>query len=168
MVTDLLSWISQERDLAFGAVVLMGFVEACPGLGLFISGAILLSAASLIYAEGLLSLPEVVSAAVIGAFISDQLGFYLGRYLGAELVDLPWLQKRAGLVEKTQAQLRRFGAFTVVLGRLLTMIRSLVPMLLGASGLSSVKFFLFDLIACGIWGAGLAGLVLGLGAVFGA
>ncbi len=168
MVTDLLSWISQERDLAFGAVVLMGFVEACPGLGLFISGAILLSAASLIYAEGLLSLPEVVSAAVIGAFISDQLGFYLGRYLGAELVDLPWLQKRAGLVEKTQAQLRRFGAFTVVIGRLLTMIRSLVPMLLGASGLSSVKFFLFDLRACGIWGAGLAGLVLGLGAVFGA
>ena len=67
MVTDLLSWIAQERDLAFAALMLMGFIEACPGLGLFISGAILLSAASLIYAEGLLSLPEIVSAAVIGA-----------------------------------------------------------------------------------------------------
>ncbi len=168
MVTDLLSWIAQERDLAFAALMLMGFIEACPGLGLFISGAILLSAASLIYAEGLLSLPEIVSAAVIGAFISDQFGFYLGRYLGAELIDLPWMQKRAGLVEKTQAQLRRFGAFTVVIGRLLTMVRSLVPMLLGASGLSSIKFFLFDVIACGIWGAGLAGLVLGVGSVLGA
>ena len=163
MVTDLLSWIAQERDLAFAALMLMGFIEACPGLGLFISGAILLSAASLI-----LSLPEIVSAAVIGAFISDQFGFYLGRYLGAELIDLPWMQKRAGLVEKTQAQLRRFGAFTVVIGRLLTMVRSLVPMLLGASGLSSIKFFFFDVIACGIWGAGLAGLVIGVGSVLGA
>lgn len=140
----------------------MGFIEACPGLGLFISGAILLSAASFVYAEGLLSLGEIVSAAIFGAFISDQFGFYLGRYLGPGLIDLPWMQKRAGLIEKTQAQLRRFGAFTVVIGRLLTMIRSIVPMLLGASGLSSLKFFVFDFIACGIWGAGLALLVLGV------
>ena len=32
MVTDLLSWIAQERDLAFAALMLMGFIEACPGL----------------------------------------------------------------------------------------------------------------------------------------
>ena len=134
---------------------------------MFVSGAVLLSLASVIYVQGLLTLPEIVLAAMAGAFLADQFGFHLGRSFGDRLLQSRWAQTKAIAVSRAQNFLIRFGAYAVLLGRLLTMIRSLVPMLMGVSGFSPWTFLWLDLLACSIWGAGLAGLVLGADALFG-
>ena len=164
---ELTDWASKNPGFALAGLALLGFAEACPGIGLLISGAVLLSLASLIYVQGLLSLSELVLAAMAGAFLADQLGFHLGRSLGGRLLTWRWVQKRSSAVTRAQDFLIRFGAYAVILGRLLTMIRSLVPMLLGVSGFSPWSFLWLDLLACCVWGAGLAGLVLGADALFG-
>ena len=164
---ELASWADQNPEFALVGFGLLGFAEACPGIGLLVSGALLLSLASLIYVQGLLTLPELVLAAMTGAFLADQLGFHLGRSLGDSVLQSRWAQRRSSAVVRTQNFLIRFGGYAVILGRLLPMIRSLVPMLLGVSGFSPWTFLWLDLLACSIWGAGLAGLVLGADALFG-
>ena len=161
------AWASKNPDYALVGLALLGFAEACPGIGLFVSGAVLLSLASVIYVQGLLTLPEIVLAAMVGAFLADQFGFHLGRSFGDRLLQSRWAQTKAVAVSRAQNFLIRFGAYAVLLGRLLTMIRSLVPMLMGVSGFSPWTFLWLDLLACSIWGAGLAGLVLGAEALFG-
>ena len=54
------------------------------------------------------------------------------------------------------------GIFAIIFGRLMTAIRSLVPLMVGISGTSRVKFTLIDIVACSIWTSGLGMLVVGL------
>jgi membrane protein DedA with SNARE-associated domain len=61
---------------------------------------------------------------------------------------------------------RKYGALSVVAGRLMTAIRSLIPMTVGASGTDRLTFTLADIAACFIWTAGLGLLVVGLNNVF--
>ena len=63
----------------------LAFLEACPGIGLFVSGVILLSVSTVLYTEHLLTLPQILSLAFLGALMSDHLGFYAGRWFGGEL-----------------------------------------------------------------------------------
>jgi len=72
------------------------------------------------------------------------------------------MQSQSARVASATSFLQRFGAFAVIMGRLVTMIRSLVPLMMGVAGFPRLKFLMLDVVGCCVWGAGLAGLVLGL------
>ena len=158
----LLAWSSQHSEYALGLVFALAFLEACPGIGLFVSGAFLLSLASLLYSQEIASLSTLVVLAMSGALLSDQFGFYLGRSVGGRLLSTRWMQSQSARVASATSFLQRFGAFAVIMGRLVTMIRSLVPLMMGVAGFPRLKFLMLDVVGCCVWGAGLAGLVLGL------
>jgi membrane-associated protein len=141
----------------------LAFLEACPGIGLFISGAFLLSLASVLYHQEVLSLSMISGVAIFGAFLSDQLGFYLGRGLGVGLVQADWMQAHDERLSRARAFIQRYGALAVIA----TMVRSIIPMTMGIAGFSRWKFLVLDVVACCIWGSGLAGLVLGLDSLLG-
>jgi membrane-associated protein len=94
--------------------------------------------------------------------LSDHIGFYLGRWLGPRFHHHPFAIKRAKQLQKSEAFILKYGAAAIILGRLMTAVRSLVPMLVGISGTSRVTFSVIDVAACVIWSLGLGGLVIGL------
>ncbi len=141
---------------------MLAFLEACPGVGLFVSGVILLSVSTYLYTEQILSLSIILPLAFAGACLSDHLGYYVGRWFGPRLRKTGFAQRRAAKLEKGEAFILKYGSAAIVIGRLMTAVRSLVPMLLGASGINRLTFSLVDTLACAIWSAGLGGLVLGL------
>ena len=143
-------------------VPMLAFLEACPGVGLLVSGVILLTVSTVLYTEQLATLSQIVPLAFIGACLSDHLGFYLGRWIGPRFHHHPFAVKRAEQLQKAEAFILKYGAAAIILGRLLTAVRSLVPMLVGISGTSRLKFSLIDTVACIIWALGLGVLVMGL------
>ena len=72
-------WIAAIPPNTLAIVPLVAFLESCVVVGLFVSGIFLLTIVSLIYAQGEVGLPVLVSLAFVGAFIGDQLGFYVKR-----------------------------------------------------------------------------------------
>jgi membrane protein DedA with SNARE-associated domain len=144
----------------------LAFLEACPGIGLFVSGVILLSVSTVLYTEHLLTLPQILSLAFLGALMSDHLGFYAGRWFGGELRKTKIAIRHQSKINKSEAFILKYGALSVVAGRLMTAIRSLIPMTVGASGTDRLTFTLADIAACFIWTAGLGLLVVGLNNVF--
>ena len=162
-----LAWASQNSDYALVMIFTLAFLEACPGIGLFISGAFLLSLASVLYHQEVLSLSMISGVAIFGAFLSDQLGFYLGRGLGVGMGQADWMQAHGERLSRARAFIQRYGALAVIAGRLATMVRSIIPMTMGVAGFSRWKFVVLDVVACCIWGSGLAGLVLGLDSLLG-
>ena len=141
----------------------LAFLEACPGIGLMVSGAVLLAVAAFLYSEQVLTLPQILPMAFVGACLSDHFGFYLGRWLGDKLHNTAFAKKRASQLQKAEHFILKHGTGAIVLGRLVPAVRSLVPMLAGVSGTSRLKFSLIDLLACAIWVAGLGLLVVSLG-----
>ena len=140
----------------------IAFLEACPGIGVFISGAILLSVCTVIYTQDIATLQQILPLAFLGAAIADHSGYYLGRWIGPRFHHTEFVIKRKAIFDKTEAMLVRHGEKAIIIGRMITAIRSVVPLLSGISGLSPARYTLYDLVACAIWTSGLGLLVIGL------
>ena len=143
-------------------IPLLAFLEACPRIGLFVSGVILLSVSTLLYTEQIATLSQILPLAFAGACLSDHLGFYIGHIFGPKLHQTAFAQKRMTEIAKSEAFILKFGTLSVLGGRLIPAVRSLVPMMIGISGTSRLKFTLVDLAACAIWITGLGLLVVGI------
>jgi len=131
-------------------------------VGLFVSGVILLTISTILYTGELLSLTSIMALAFVGAAISDHLGYYLGRIFGTSFHSTSFAVKRADQLNKAERFIAKYGAAAIIVGRLMTAVRSLVPALVGVSGIDRIKFTLIDLLACAIWSAGLGLLVIGI------
>ncbi len=143
-------------------IPLIAFAEACPGIGLVVSGAILLGVCTVMYTEQIATLSQMLPLAFSGACLADHLGFYLGRWIGPPFHHTRFALRRKAMLDKTEAMFRKHSELAILLGRLMTAIRSLTPLLAGVSGMSRLRYSLLDLLACSIWTAGLGLLVVGL------
>lgn len=162
-----IEWIDTYQEYALFIVPTIAFLEACFGIGLFISGAILLSVCTVLYVQGIATLPQMLPLAFLGATIADHSGYYAGRWIGPKFHHTRFAQKRKATLEKTEAMLIKHGEIAIILGRLITAVRSVVPLLTGISGLPPARYTLYDLIACSVWTTGLGLLVIGLDGLFG-
>ena len=149
--------------MAWIVVPTLAFLEACPGIGFFISGIILLTICSFLNAQDIVPLSIMLPSAFAGACVADHLGFYVGRWLGPRVHRTEFAKKRVEKIEKVERFIRKYGAYSVLLGRLITSVRSVTPILIGASGFERARFTILDTTACAVWTVGLALLVLGIG-----
>ena len=146
---------------------ILAFLEACVGIGLFVSGVILLSVCTLLYVEQIATLNQMLPLAFCGAALGDHSGYYFGRWLGPRFHHTRFAQKRAEILKKTEQRIIKYGSFAILFGRLMTAIRSIVPLLTGVSGMPRLEYTAYDLLACAIWTAGLGLLVVGIDKVWG-
>ena len=160
-----LDWLSANQKNAWMVIPVLAFLEACPGLGLLASGIILLSVSTILYTEQIVSIYQIMPLAFAGACLSDHLGFYLGRWFGPKFHHTAFAKKQTVRLQKGEAFILKYGATAIIVGRLMTAVRSLVPMMVGISGTDRVRFTMFDILACAIWCAGLGLLVVGLDTV---
>jgi membrane protein DedA with SNARE-associated domain len=117
---------------------------AAIALGTFLEGETVVILGGLAAHRGYLQLPWVIVCAFLGTIAGDQLFFWLGRIKGAGFLEHRTnFKARAdhifGLMEKHHVLL--------ILGfRFLYGLRTLTPFLLGASGVSPLRFSLLNLL----------------------
>ncbi len=160
------NWLRAHPHYALSVVPGIAFLEACVGIGLFISGVILLSVCTLMYREDIASLQAMLPLAFLGAAASDHCGYYLGRWLGPGFHETRLAKRRRNLLEKAEGMFRRYGELAILFGRLMTAVRSMVPLLVGVSGVRPLRYTLYDLLACAVWTTGLGLLVVGIDNLF--
>jgi len=166
LIDEFLGWLRDHQQYALIIVPTIAFLEACLGVGIFISGVFLLTTCTVLYSEGIASLPQMFPLAFLGATVADHSGYYVGRWFGPTFHHTQFAIKRKAILDKAEAFMVRFGEAAIIFGRLMTAIRSIVPLLTGVSGLPPLRYTLYDLVACGIWTTGLGLLVIGLDNLF--
>lgn len=145
---------------------LVAFLEAFVGIGVLVPGVILLSICTVLYVEQIATLWQMLPLAFAGAALSDHCGYYFGRWMGPRFHNSQFAQNRAKLLNKAERQIVKYGNYAILIGRLVTAVRSIVPLLIGVSGMSRLKYTIYDLAACGIWVTGLGLLVMGIGEIW--
>jgi len=148
------------------AVPLFAFLEACVGIGLFITGVILLTICTVLYANGLATLPLMLPLAFMGALLGDHSGFWLGKFIGPSFHHSKFANRYKSKVVKVETLIIKRGYWAIFIGRLMPAIRSLIPLITGISGMSKSKYFVFDAVACLLWSSLLGVLVVGIDKVF--
>ncbi len=155
-------WLSNPSPNLIFMVPTLAFLEACAGIGIFVSGIFLLSLASLLYTSATVELPIIVGLAFAGAMLGDQTGYLLGRLAGHRFWDHRLLAKYQGRKDRIHALLEKSAPLAVIGGRLTPALRSITPIVAGISGLPPAKFIAYDALACTIWATGLYLLVTGI------
>ncbi|NBD96262.1 MAG: hypothetical protein GVY11_07300 [Gammaproteobacteria bacterium] len=133
----------------------LGFVT--PGELAVVTGGILAS-------RGQLELDILVGVVLVATVLGNAAGFYVGCRWGADMLGWAPLQRFFGPpIRRTQDFMFRRGEWAIVLSRVSTPTRIIVPFLAGASGVHYRRFVLFDVPASLLWAAtwGTLGFVLG-------
>ncbi|MGW1029603.1 DedA family protein [Streptomyces sp. NPDC002577] len=156
---------------AFGAlgVAVVLFAETGLLVGFFLPGDSLLFTAGLLCTGGThgpvhLSLPQVLAAAVAGALLGAQAGYWIGRRGGRALLARSRARRLHEGAARAEELLTRYGhAKAVVLARFVPVVRTVLNPLAGALDVPLRVFTLWQVIGGLVWTAGLvlAGYALG-------
>ena len=118
-------------------------------IGTFFEGELVMLAAGMAAAAGLLSIPMVIACGMTGIFLSDTVCFLIGRLAGTRLSRwFPRLYARAGgifrLVEQHDEKLLIFFQFFPGLC-------TITPVAFGMSKISVGRFMILDLVGNATW-----------------
>lgn len=99
--------------------------------------------------EGLLRYVWVVLIAMLGGTIGDQVLFVIGRYYGTAI--LGRFKKHQKQIAKANKMIRRRPTLFVIGVRFMYGFRLIGPIIIGASHLNPLKFFILNVIGALLW-----------------
>jgi membrane protein DedA with SNARE-associated domain len=136
---------------------LVGGAIAIESMGIPVPGeTILITAAIYAGTTGKLSITSVVLAAIAGAIVGDNLGFWIGRAVGKR-----WVMHHQSTWPLTPRRLKvgqylfmRHGGKVVFFGRFIAVLRALAAFLAGVNGMDARRFLLFNALGAIVWAGG--------------
>ncbi len=147
-----------HRIIEFGGlIIILAIVYIETG---FFLGFILPGGDYLLFAAGMfcgthyleIPLPLLLLLLVTASFMGDFTGYFKGKWLGKKLfVDNKSRFFKKEYLERGSSFYTRFGMWAFILGRFMPIIRTLVPMIAGASKFEFKKFLLFNLFGSLTW-----------------
>jgi len=144
--------------IEYGGVILLlaiVYIETGFFLGFVLPGGdYLLFAAGMFCGTHYLEIPlaSFLFLLVIASFFGDFTGYFKGKWLGEKLFgDNKSRFFKREYLERGSSFYTRFGMWAFILGRFMPIIRTLVPMIAGATNYKFKKFLLFNLFGAITW-----------------
>jgi membrane protein DedA with SNARE-associated domain/membrane-associated phospholipid phosphatase len=161
VIAGITDWILGLHGwVALAIVFLLPALEASAFIGFFFPGEIAVLLGGVLAFEGRISLPSAIVAAVLGAFIGDSIGYFVGKRWGHQILRgigkrIPFLRHRVDEhLATAQAYLKKKGGRAVLIGRFTAALRVMVPGLAGMSGMPYARFAAFNGAGAIVWGTG--------------
>ena len=131
----------------WGVALLMAIESACIPL----PSEIIMPFAGYLVSLGQLNLIGVATAGAIGCNIGSIPAYWAGKYGGRAFILRwgKWVLIGAGELDKAEAFFARFGNFSILIGRMLPVIRSFIAFPAGMARMNQVRFHIYTFI--GSW-----------------
>ncbi|NQV03736.1 MAG: VTT domain-containing protein [Bacteroidia bacterium] len=149
--------IHSDKLIRVGGLALLlviVYLETGVFFGFIFAGDALLFSAGLLCETDLLDvnifvLLFLVTAAAVAGNLT---GYYTGKFLGKRLHTKQdsWFFKKRHL-EKTHVFYEKYGGMSLIAGRFVWIVRTIVPILAGASDMSFHRFNLFNILGAFLW-----------------
>lgn len=142
---------------SYGPVLLtvLAFLETSFLTGLIVPAGVALLLAAFMAAGGTFPLVSAVGAAVLGAFLGDSAGFWIGRAAGPRMLSHSGIPGR--LLKGHRGRLRRLVEappwISVSLARVVAFVRTLMPIAAGVGTIRYHRFLAWDALGIAVWAA---------------
>lgn len=134
------------------AILLIIFCETAIPVCFFLPGDTLLFTAGILASIGKLGFLSVVVVAFLAALLGGVAGFSIGKSLGARFLDDEKISpKLREIKQRTQLFYMRYGAYAVVIGRFIPLVRTCMSSLAGASGMGRRLFYGANALGALLW-----------------
>jgi len=124
--------------------------EALPIIGTFLPGATIVTRGGFAAAHGYFSLRDVLIFSIAGAISGDTIAYYTGVYGGTYIRRKKILNDV--LLQKGENFFHKYGNQSLLWGRFIGPIRSIMPFLAGLAKVKSRTFWTWNIISGIIWG----------------
>ncbi|TAG79762.1 MAG: DedA family protein [Burkholderiales bacterium] len=165
MLDDRLLAMAQANAWTFvGVVALIIFVETGVVVMPFLPGDSLLFVSGAVAAVTDVNVHVFALILIVAAVLGDAVNYTIGRRVGLKLFANPDSKIfRQEYLAKTQAFYDKYGAFSIVMGRFVPIVRTFVPFLAGVARMPYSKFFFYNVTGGIFWVGSLmyAGYFLG-------
>ena len=170
MVDRIIEFLDPYLRAPWGYVIVgtATFLENSVGAGVIVPGETLVIVGGFYARIGDLWLPMVMTTAVIGAILGDNLGYWIGRRFGRGFLERHGrkLFVTPERLEAAERYYERHGGKTVFLGRFIPVVRSVGFIIAGVSRMEYRKFLFWDIVGALIWGVTHSAIGYGLGASY--
>ena len=145
-------------------VALMIFAESGLLLGIILPGDSLLLAAGVFAGKGKLPIDWLLFLVIIAAIIGYEVGYSLGGRIGPRLFNRnDGFLFRKEYIDRTQVFLDKYGPATLIIGRFIANVRTLVSAVAGAGKMDRRRYTSYNIIGAILWGGGITLLGYWLG-----
>lgn len=132
-------------------VFLVAASESIVLAGYVVPGTVILLAVGGLVGAGHLPLWPVLAWAALGAIVGDGVSYWLGRRYRGSIRERWPFTRYPGLVERGEAFFARHGAMSVALGRFLPVLRPIIPVVAGISGMPPTRFYVVNVLSALAW-----------------
>lgn len=146
-------------------VFVLAILETCFVTGLVVPSGMTAAAAAAIAVDDRAAILSVALAAVAGGFIGDVVGYWIGRRGGESLLESKgWVGATLRKHDRATSRfLGRTPLFSVTLARLVSFVRTLMPLAAGMSRIPFRIYLAFEIPGVVLWAA----LYVGIGVLAG-
>ena len=148
---EFITFLSVHPHYAGLILIALMMMESAPVIGFFLPGTFILPLLGVMTASSNNSFWALFACVVLGAFLGDMLGFWLGR-LGAHKWQPHILcDQRQRTAKRAHALINKHGLLAVFLGRFVWLIHPAIPGAAGLLGVKTYRFMMVDLPAILLW-----------------
>jgi len=160
---DITQWVSTLGYVGLFVIVLL---EMGVFFGFFLPGDSLVFTAGLLAAKGVFNIWYLVPLLIITAIMGYVLGYWFGDKLGHWLMNRKesiFFKRR--YIEQAHAFYEKHGGKALILGRLVPIVRTFVPIVAGMAQMSYREYLVFNITGAFIWGGGVTLLGFYIGGI---
>lgn len=142
---------------------LVSFLESLPVIGTIVPGSITMTAVGLLVGMGILPTFLTLFWAVLGAFLGDLLGYWLGKHYNQGLKNIWPFKSRRQWLDASENFFCTHGGKSIIVGRFVGPLRSFIPMIAGLLQMPLPKFIAAAIPSAALWAIAymLPGFLLG-------
>ncbi len=158
------AFVHAHASWAYLVMFLTLFAETGLVIVPFLPGDSLLLITGTLAAQGTVNPLWAVLALLAGATVGNLSNFWIGSWVGPKVFhyeESRWFNPAH--LHQAHGYFQRYGGVTLIIGRLIPVVRTFAPFVAGIGRMHFVRFLLYTLVGAGIW----IGLLFGAGYYFG-
>ncbi len=160
----LVAYLSAHPHIGLLAAFAAATLESIIVVGMFVPGSALIFVAGALIGLRVLDPVWTTVMAVAGATLGDGFNFWLGGHYRDRIRAMPFFKRQAPLLARAEAHFARHGGSSILVGRMVAPLRSIVPIVAGMAEMPALRFYAFNILSALAW----AVVHLLPGALFGA
>jgi len=143
--------ITQYGTMTYVILFAIIFIETGLIIMPFLPGDSLLFVAGYFAAQGSLNMMLLMLLLFIAAFLGDTVNYFIGRYMGAKVLEwkMPFVKQE--YFDKTNAFYAKHGPKTIIFARFIPIVRTFAPFVAGAGKMDYKIFLTYNIIGGAIW-----------------
>lgn len=151
LINSIISLLETYGAWAGPILGIIAFCESLAIVGLFVPATAVMLMIGGLVGGGLIDPISVFIWSVLGSIAGDSISYAIGRRIGPSIYYRRPLTNHRALVARTRLFFRRYGFWSVLIGRFLGPIRSTIPLVAGVMRMPRRPFQLANVLSAFLW-----------------